>query len=78
MLFCRLLIVLKIKAFKKLKEYHWSVKQFGSRSGQTFYWMCPGFKMFAFQANGRGRALADKELNHRLHQQQTMIRIEQF
>ena len=37
MLFCHLLIFIKIKSFEKLfQEKHQFVKQFGTRSGPTF------------------------------------------
>ena len=40
MLFCRLLIFFKINFFEQIfREYHLTVKQFGSRSGPTF--CCP-------------------------------------
>ena len=40
-LFCRLLIFFNIKFIEKFfREYHQSVKQFGSRSGPTF---CPNW-----------------------------------
>ena len=46
--FCCQLICLKITILKKIfREYHPSVKQFGSRSGQTFCLSRPGSKMFA-------------------------------
>ena len=61
--FCHLWIFLKTNFFKKIfQEYHQSVKQFGSRSGPTFYWAWSGSKLFAKFISRRQKLPLEVEL----------------